>query len=598
MSKKDWLVFLGAAIFIALFPLIIHPFKAISDYVDVMVFAGIFTMVCLGLSLLMGYAGQISLAQAAFFGIGAYSSGILTTHFDFNPWAAMPLGALLAGVVAWLVGKPTLRLKGHYLAMATLGFGVIVEIILQEEVQWTGGPSGMADIPGLKIAGFNIINETAWYYLVWTVIFLMILFCLNVIHSRMGRALKAIHEDERAAESMGVPTAKYKVQVFVLSAILASIGGSFYTHYVCCLNPSSFSLMWSIRFLLMVMLGGIHSLWGAPLGTVLLTFLGNEWLQVFAEFDILVYGGILLVVMLFLPGGLVSLFGRRSRLDGMAAAPVPPQSEVPVTRGAEPWMPDTVNEGSAPILELDDVTMHFGGLAALSGIGYQVQPGLIQAVIGPNGAGKTTLFNCISGVLKPTAGKIVLETRLINGLQPHLIANFGVSRTFQQVALFESMSVLENVMLGRHPRTRSGFFATGLRLQRMRREEKRITEEALNLLDFVGLAQVAHQPAGTLPFGKQKILEIARALATEPRLLLLDEPAGGLNMKETEGLGELIHKVRCQGITVMLVEHDMSLIMDISDRILVLNFGIQIASGTPQEIRDNPAVIEAYLGEV
>ncbi len=335
MGKKDWLIFLGAAIFIALFPLIIHPFKAISHYMDVMVFAGIFTMVCLGLSLLMGYAGQISLAQAAFFGIGAYSSGILTTHFGFNPWAAIPVGALLAAVVAWLVGMPTLRLKGHYLAMATLGFGVIVEIVLQEEVNWTGGPSGMADIPGFSIAGLNITNALAWYYLIWTVVFLMILFCLHVIHSRMGRALKAIHEDERAAESMGVPTAKYKVQVFVLSAIFASIGGSFYTHYVCCLNPSSFNLMWSIRFVLMVMLGGMQSLWGALLGTVLLTFIGNEWLQVFADFEILVYGGILLIVTLFLPGGIVSLFDRRSKESLAAAADGSQNPEASLTSGAD-----------------------------------------------------------------------------------------------------------------------------------------------------------------------------------------------------------------------------------------------------------------------
>jgi branched-chain amino acid transport system ATP-binding protein len=259
---------------------------------------------------------------------------------------------------------------------------------------------------------------------------------------------------------------------------------------------------------------------------------------------------------------------------------------------------EKVTEKLAPILELKDLQMHFGGLAALSGISYGVPPGIIQAVIGPNGAGKTTLFNCISGLLKPTSGEIILEERLINGLEPHRIARLGVSRTFQHVALFASMSVLENVMLGRHPRTRSGFWATGLRFPSMRHEEKRISEAAMAQLEFMGLVQMAHLPAGTLPLGKQKALEIARAMATDPRLILLDEPAGGLNLKETEELGELIHKIRCQGTTVMLVEHDMNLIMDISDRILVLNFGIPLATGAPQEIKDNPAVIEAYLGGV
>ncbi len=307
MSKKDKLTLTGCALLVVIFPLIVHPVTAISHYVDVMVFAGIFCMVSLGLCLIMGYAGQISLAQAAFFGIGAYSSGILTSRFGLNPWAAMPIGAFLAGAVAWVVGVPSLRLKGHYLAMATLGFGVIVDIIFAEEVDWTGGPSGMVGIPGLKIAGRAVTSEIAWYYLVWAVVFLMLIFCFNIVHSRMGRALRAIHEEERAAESMGVPTADYKIKVFALGAVFAAIGGSFYTHYVTCINPSSFNLMWSIRFLLMVMVGGMQSLWGAIAGTILLTFLGNEWLQVFADFEILVYGAILLVVALFLPGGLISL---------------------------------------------------------------------------------------------------------------------------------------------------------------------------------------------------------------------------------------------------------------------------------------------------
>jgi branched-chain amino acid transport system permease protein len=312
MSKKDRLLLIGSAISVALFPVIVHPIAAISHYVDVMVFAGIFCLVSVGLSLIMGYAGQISLAQAAFFGIGAYTSGILTSKFGFNPWAAMPVGALLAGAVAWIVGMPSLRLKGHYLAMATLGFGVIVSIVFAEEVELTGGPSGLVGIPGLKIAGHALTSEIGWYYLVWSVVFLVLIFCFNIVHSRIGRALRAVHEEERAAESMGVPTADYKVKVFALGAVFAAIGGSLYAHYVTCLNPSSFNLMWSMRFLLMVMAGGMQSLWGAVIGTVLLTFLGNEWLQVFADFEILVYGTILLVVALFLPGGLVSLLHRSS----------------------------------------------------------------------------------------------------------------------------------------------------------------------------------------------------------------------------------------------------------------------------------------------
>jgi branched-chain amino acid transport system ATP-binding protein len=240
--------------------------------------------------------------------------------------------------------------------------------------------------------------------------------------------------------------------------------------------------------------------------------------------------------------------------------------------------------------------MRFGGVAALQGVDYEVPAGIIQAVIGPNGAGKTTLFNCISGMVKPSTGAISLDGRRIEGLAPHRIAGFGVSRTFQHVALFEKMTVLENVMLGRHPRTRRGFLAAGFRLPGMRSEEKRIRQKALEFLDFVSLAALAEADAGTLPLGKQKILEIARALATEPRLILLDEPAGGLNMRETEELGDLIQEIKKLGVTVLLVEHDMNLIMDISDRILVLDFGKVLASGTPARIKENRAVIEAYLG--
>jgi len=253
-------------------------------------------------------------------------------------------------------------------------------------------------------------------------------------------------------------------------------------------------------------------------------------------------------------------------------------------------------EDSDPILTLEGVGMTFGGVTALRDVAHEVPAGIIQAVIGPNGAGKTTLFHCISGMLQPTSGRVLFQGRPITGLPPHRIACRGVSRTFQHVALFKAMTVLENVMVGRHPRSRSGFWAAGLRLPGMRREEKRIREKASEILDLVGLADAAPLAAGTLPLGKQKILEVARALATDPRLLLLDEPAGGLNMNETEELGELIRRICSDGTTVMLVEHDMNLVMEISHRVLVLHYGERLASGSPGEIKDHPDVVEAYLG--
>ncbi|MGQ9483591.1 MAG: branched-chain amino acid ABC transporter permease [Desulfosoma sp.] len=305
MTSREKAAFLALTIFLAAFPWLAGVSRSFSHYTDVMIFAGIFCLVTIGLSLLMGFAGQISLAQAAFFGIGAYGTGILTVHFRWNPWVALLAGAAAAAAVAWLVGKPALRLKGHYLAMATLGFGVIVHIVMNEEVDWTGGPSGFGGIPGLSFAGRKLSGDVAWFYLVWGIVLVVFLFTRHVLLSRIGRALRAIHDDEKAAEAMGVPVGTLKVQVFVYSAVSASIAGSLYAHYVSFLSPGSFDLMWSIRFVLMVVVGGMQSLWGALAGTVLLTFVGNEWLQVFADFEILVYGGILLLMALFVPQGLV-----------------------------------------------------------------------------------------------------------------------------------------------------------------------------------------------------------------------------------------------------------------------------------------------------
>ena len=294
-------------LFLVVFPIMVKYVPAVSNYLEVMIFAGIFCLVTIGLSLLMGYAGQISLGHAAFLGIGAYSSGILTAKFGMSPWIGILAGIALSAAVAVIVGIPSLKLKGHYLAMATLGFGEIVFIVFNEEVNLTGGPSGFADIPYLHIGSFEFSSELAYYILVWSVVLIGLFFALNLIHSRVGRAWKAIHGNELAAEAMGVPTSRYKLKIFVLSSVYASIAGSLYTHYICFLNPSSFDLFWSIKFVMMVIVGGMNSVWGAIIGTVILTYLGNEWLTAFKHFDVLVYGLILLLITMFLPGGIVSL---------------------------------------------------------------------------------------------------------------------------------------------------------------------------------------------------------------------------------------------------------------------------------------------------
>ena len=309
-QKQDMRILLYVGLGIAVFPALVLNVGSVGHYVDIMVFVGIFSLVNIGLSLVMGYAGQVSLGQAAFFGLGAYVSGILTSKFGWSPWPALCVGMVLTGAVAFVVGVPSLKLKGHYLAMATLGFGVILFVVFNEEVALTGGPSGFADIPGIAVGPWEIDTPLKYYYFVWFFVGVVLLFSLNVIHSRVGRALRSIHGSEAAANAMGIPTPYYKTRIFVISAVFASLAGSLYTHYMTFLSPGSFDLFWSIKFLMMVVVGGMSSIWGALLGTCLLTYLSNEWLHMFHDFDVLVYGLILLFIIMFLPKGLVSMLAK------------------------------------------------------------------------------------------------------------------------------------------------------------------------------------------------------------------------------------------------------------------------------------------------
>ena len=295
--------------FIILFPQVVGRIPAIQNYSDIMVFAAIYCFITIGLSILMGYAGQISLGHAAFFGIGAYVSAILTTRYGLNPWGCMLIGMAVAALVALLVGAPSLKLRGHYLAMATLAFGIIVFIIFNEEIEWTGGPDGMGEIPGLSLFGFELDTVGRYYYLVWLFVFAALIFTINIIQSQTGRALRAIHASETAANAMGVDITKLKIVVFIYSAILASLAGSFYAHYMNFINPSTFDLFFSIKLVIMIALGGMHEIWGAVIGAILITFLSFEWLHYFGEFEIIVYGAILLLVTIFLPHGLIGVPG-------------------------------------------------------------------------------------------------------------------------------------------------------------------------------------------------------------------------------------------------------------------------------------------------
>lgn len=297
------------AVIIIVLPWVAGKITAINNYPDIMIFAGIYCLITIGLSILMGYGGQISLGQAAFYGIGAYVSGILTAKYGLNPWACMLIGAIVAACVALLVGAPSLKLRGHYLAMATLAFGIIIFIVFNEEIEWTGGPDGMTGIPGLSLFGFEFDSIEKYYYLVWAIVFAAFIFTINVIQSRTGRALRAIHVSESAANAMGVDISRLKIIIFIYSAILASLGGSLYAHYMNFINPTTFDLFFSIKLLIMIALGGMHDIWGAIIGAILITFLSFEWLHYFEEFEIIVYGAILLLITIFLPHGLAGVPG-------------------------------------------------------------------------------------------------------------------------------------------------------------------------------------------------------------------------------------------------------------------------------------------------
>ncbi len=295
------------ALIIIILPWVSGRVPAFSNYTDVMIFAGIYCLITIGLSLLMGYAGQISLGHAAFFGIGAYVSSILTVRFGLNPWLCLLIGMSVAAVVAFLVGAPSLKLKGHYLAMATLAFGIIFFIIFNEEIEWTGGPDGMTGIPGLSLFGFEFNTINKYYYLVWVFVFSIFIFTCNIIQSHTGRGMRAIHESEAAANAMGVNVSRLKIMVFVYSAVLASIAGSLYAHYINFINPSTFDLVFSIKLLIMIALGGMHDIWGAIVGAILISFLNFEWLHYFGEYEVIAYGAILLLITIFLPDGLAGL---------------------------------------------------------------------------------------------------------------------------------------------------------------------------------------------------------------------------------------------------------------------------------------------------
>ncbi len=582
------------AVLLAVFPLV-----APDPVVNVGVYALIYALAAIGLSLLMGLAGQVNLGQAAFFAVGAYAQAVLVTRYEV-PMVPAAVGAVgLAMLVGLLVGLPLLRLRGHSLALATLGLGIIVTVAATES-EYLGATSGIYGVPKPEFGGRRYDSAAEYFWLLAPVVLIALLVARNIVVGRIGRALGAINDSEVAAECLGADTFRLRLQVFVLSSGYAGLSGVAYVHWITVVNPGAANFPLSVEFLLMAVLGGTGSVWGAVLGAFTVEFLDEglrDLIPTFVpdavgEVQLIGFGIVLTAVILFLPGGIHGLFRRlvNRRASGSTdVSTVDPTDDSPLLPRAGRPAPGEV------LLEVEHLVRRFGGVAAVDDVTFEVRAGEIFGLIGPNGAGKTTCFNIVSGVLTPSSGTVRLKGEPIDGRKPHVFARARATRTFQNLQIFRSTTVRGNVAVGRHLRGKAGL-ARGALVLPARAEERAIRRSAEEFLALVGLDAVADRPAADLPFGQQRLLEIARALALEPDLLLLDEPLAGLSGGERLELARLLRRLRAGGMAIVLVEHDVEAVLALADRVAVLDDGRLIALAGPAEVRHDPAVVAAYLG--
>lgn len=586
--------------------ILISPFFLPTYQVTLFNYIGLNALVVLGLVLVTGVGGMTSFGQAALVGIGAYATAYLTVTEQLpeylawtgaNPWFGLLLGIIITLCSAVLVGGLTLKLSGHYLPLGTIAWGLSLYYFFST-IESLGGYSGISNIPSISVAGYAFDSGNKMFYLIWLILFVAIVLSKNLLNSREGRSIRALKGGQLMAESMGVNTFRSKMLVFIIASIFASISGWLYAHTQSFINPTPFGLQMGIDYLFMALLGGVGSIWGAILGAGIFTML-RQCLEDFlpmifgdqGHYETIVFGLIIVILMQKAPAGLWSFI---TRLIPVKFKPLDIHPDIQPTARTLPEQ-QALASGSL-ILEVKNVTKKFGGLVANNDMNLSIHVGEILALIGPNGAGKSTLFNQISGVDEPTSGEVIFQGIKINSIPSRKVAGLGLSRTFQQVKILPEMTVLENTAIGAHLRGHKGIFSSMFYLDR--EEENVLLNEAKTQLECVGLGEYLYTEAGSLALGQQRILEIARALCANPRLLLLDEPAAGLRFKEKHALAELLMKLSAQGMAILLVEHDMDFVMNLADRVVVMEFGQKIAEGFPEEIQRNEAVLEAYLGGV